>query len=142
MLNLSKPRAFLICIGMMTLSSAAMGQDAVPIPKEATRGTTVPTIKFLGIGTFKPTARPEVWKPMLPSEARTAIGMYLAGKVDQWYVKQDNTGIVFVLNATNMDDARKIVDQLPLVSSGQMQFELVGLGPLSPLGTLLPQLTK
>jgi len=70
------------------------------------------------------------------------MGLYLEGDVDQWYVKQDNSGIVFILNATTEEKARAIIGKLPAAQSGIMDFQIVGLGPLSPLRTLLSQTTK
>jgi hypothetical protein len=63
--------------------------------------------------------------------------VYLAGKLDQWFVKQDRTGVVFILNVTDRDEAKAMLEQLPLGRAGLMTFQLIPLGPLSPLGLLL-----
>src|ERR1700730_10841903 len=37
-----------------------------------------------------PNANAAVLKPILPSEVRETVQLYLAGKLDQWFVKQDH----------------------------------------------------
>ena len=75
---------------------------------------------------------------MLPDEAQAAMELYLEGKIDQWYSRQDGPGIVLILNATDPAMAKEIVEALPLVREHLMSFELVPLGPLTPLRQLLP----
>ncbi len=52
-------------------------------------GLDVPTTKLLAIGTFTAKGSPDQWKPLLPAEVRDTVRLYLAGKIDQWYLKQD-----------------------------------------------------
>jgi hypothetical protein len=47
-------------------------------------------------------------KPILPSEVRETVQLYLAGKLDQWFVKQDQTGVVFILNVTDPKEAGEL----------------------------------
>jgi hypothetical protein len=97
----------------------------------------VPTTKLLAIGTLTPKANAAVLKPILPSEVRETVQLYLAGKLDQWFVKQDQTGVVFILNVTDPKEAGELLEKLPLGRAGLMEFQLVPLGPLRPLGLLL-----
>src|SRR3974377_2428240 len=61
------------------------------------------------------------------------------GKDCQWYVRQDNKGVVFLLNLDSIDKAHEMLEQLPLGQAHLMTFELIPLGPLSPLHVLLDQ---
>jgi hypothetical protein len=97
----------------------------------------VPTTRLLAIGSFTVKATPGVWKPTIPTEMRQTAALYLAGKIDQWYVKIDQSGVVFILNVTDPKEAHELLDKLPLGQAGQMAFQLIPLGPLSPMRTLL-----
>jgi hypothetical protein len=97
----------------------------------------VPTIKLLAIGTFTAKAAPNVWRPILPTEMRETARLYLSGKIDQWYVKQDQSGVVFIMNMTDPEEAHELLANLPLGQRGLMEFQIIPLGPLSPLRSLL-----
>jgi hypothetical protein len=97
----------------------------------------VPTTKLLAIGSFTARATPDVWHPILPSEMRETARLYLAGKIDQWYVKQDQSGVVFIMNMTDPEEAHELLAKLPLGQRGLMEFQIIPLGPLSPLRSLL-----
>jgi hypothetical protein len=97
----------------------------------------VPTTKLLAIGSFTAKAAPNLWRPILPSEMRETARLYLAGKIDQWYVKQDQSSVVFIMNLTNPEEAHELLAKLPLGQGGLMEFQIIPLGPLSPLRSLL-----
>lgn len=97
--------------------------------------TQVPTTKILAIG--RGTATPEQLRSILPNEVPDTVRLYLTGKIDQWYVRQDGEGVVFILNCTSVDEARSLLEQLPLGKAGLMKFDLIPLGPLNPLRILL-----
>jgi hypothetical protein len=102
----------------------------------------VPTIKLLAIGTFTAKAAPNVWRPILPTEMRETARLYLSGKIDQWYVKQDQSGVVFIMNLTDPEEAHELLAKLPLGQRGLMEFQIIPLGPLSPLRSLLSEPPK
>ena len=83
-----------------------------------------------------------MWQPILPSEVRETVRLYLAGKIDQWFVKQDQSGVVFIMNLTDPKQAHDLLDKLPLGQAGLMEFQLIPLGPLSPLRALLSESTR
>lgn len=97
----------------------------------------VPTTKVLAIGSFTADANPADWQKMLPDEVRATVRLYLDGKIDQWFVKQDQSGVVFVMNVTDVQQASEALRQLPFGRSKVMVFNFIPLGPLSPLGSLL-----
>jgi hypothetical protein len=70
---------------------------------------------------------------------RATARLYLAGKIDQWYFKTDETGIVLIMNLTNPSEARALLEKLPLGQAGMMEFEFIPLGPIKPLGLLLSE---
>jgi hypothetical protein len=49
---------------------------------------------------------------------------------------------VFILNLTDPKQAHDLLDKLPLGQAGLMEFQLIPLGPLSPLRALLSESTR
>jgi hypothetical protein len=99
--------------------------------------TPVPTTIVLAIGRVISGPDPQAMRAIMPTEVKDTVNLYLDGKLDQWFVRQDGKGVVFLLNASSEDEARQILSRLPLVQAGRMQFDLMPLGPLSPLRYLL-----
>jgi len=97
----------------------------------------VPTTKILAIGTVVAPITPEQRKTIMTREVPATAQLYLAGKIDQWYVRKDNKGVVFLLNLATVEEAREMLEALPLGQAKLMTFELMPLGPLSPLYILL-----
>jgi hypothetical protein len=117
--------------------TAARAQADTGAQPPLSAALAVPTIKLLAIGSFTAKAAPDVWRPVLPSEMRETARLYLAGKIDQWYVQQDQSGVVFIMNLTDPKEAHELLAKLPFGQDGLMEFQIIPLGPLSPLRTLL-----
>jgi hypothetical protein len=97
----------------------------------------VPTTKILAIGQFPKTPTPEQIKEIFPKEVPATLRLYLAGKIDQFWIRQTQTGPVFLLNVTSLEEARALMEELPLSQAGLMKHEFIELGPLTPLHLLL-----
>jgi hypothetical protein len=76
-------------------------------------------------------------KMIMPNEVRDTLNLYLDGKIDQWWFRQDGNGVVFLLNVTSLEEADSMLEKLPLGIVKRMKFQLLQLGPLSPLQILL-----
>jgi hypothetical protein len=100
-------------------------------------GATVPTTKILAIGHWTPKATMAGVTHLLPNEVRDTVRLYLDGVIDQWFIQQDNSGVVFLLNVTDADKAHRLLEKLPLGQAGLMEFQLLPLGPISALGSLI-----
>jgi hypothetical protein len=98
--------------------------------------TSTPTTKILAIGTVNPGVDPANVLAILPDEVRDTVGLYLDGKIDQWYSLRERRGVVFILNVTDPAAARDMLEKLPLGQAHLMSFELIPLGPLNPLRSL------
>lgn len=81
-------------------------------------------------------ARDEFMKVM-PTEVRETVKLYLDGRIQQWFARGDGKGVVFLLDCQTVDDAKAILEQLPLVKANYASFEYMPVGPLSPLRLLL-----
>jgi hypothetical protein len=121
---------------------ASHAQTTARVEPAVSSDLVVPTTKLLAIGSFTAKAKPNVQKPILPSEVRETVRLYLDGKIDQWYLKEDHSRVVFVMNLTDPQEARALLDKLPLGQAGLMEFQLIPLGPISPLRLLLSQPAK
>lgn len=112
---------------LLALSTAGFAQSAPP---------PAPTTRILAVGTVQPGADMAAARAILPTEVRETVQLYLAGKIAQWYSLQDRTGVVFILNVTDLQEAHEMLEQLPLGRAHLMHFELARLGPLNPLRQL------
>ena len=97
----------------------------------------MPTTHILATGTLTAPITPDEMQDLLPREVKATVALYLDGKIDQWWAKQDGTGVVFLLNVTSVEEAHAMLEKLPLGVARRMTFELLPLGPLRPLRALL-----
>jgi hypothetical protein len=74
---------------------------------------------------------------IMPKEVPATVRLYLDGKIDQWWVREDGQGVVFLMNVGSVEEARTLLEKLPLGQAKLMTFDLIPLGPLSPLRLLL-----
>ena len=94
----------------------------------------MPTTHILATGTLTAPLTADEMQDLLPREVKATVAIYLDGKIDQWWAKQDGTGVVFLLNVTSVEEAHEMLEKLPLGVAKRMTFELMPLGPLRPPG--------
>ena len=99
--------------------------------------SAVPTTKILAIGSLTGKGTPADATAIMPQEVPATVRLYLAGKIDSWYVRKDTRGVVFLMNVSTVDEAHELLEKLPLGVAGLMKFDLIPIGPLSPLNYLL-----
>ena len=127
-------------LSMLAGLSAASGVGAqVPdaAPGAAVGLPAVPTVRILAIGRLTAKATPDALRAALAQEVRETVQLQLAGTIDQWFTRQDQPGVVFLLNLSDPMEARRVIDSLSLGKKGLMEFDLIPLGPLAPLALLL-----
>jgi len=76
---------------------------------------------------------------VIPDEIRATVKLYLDGKIREWYSRGDGKGVVFLLDARTADEARAMVEALPLGKAQLMNTEYIPVGPLMPLRALNPE---
>jgi hypothetical protein len=74
---------------------------------------------------------------VMPNEVRDTVDLYLDGRIVQWYARGDGKGVVFLLDCKTVEEAKAIVEKLPLVKANFASFDYMPLGPLTPLRMLL-----
>src|SRR6516165_4612876 len=110
------------------LSGVASGVPTVPTPK---------TTGVLVIETAKPGVTPQQIMAVIPEEIRATVKLYLDGKIRQWYSRGDGRGVVFLVDAKTEDEARAIIETLPLAKGQLLDDQYIPVGPLMPLRALL-----
>ena len=74
---------------------------------------------------------------IMPAEIRATVKLYLEGKIRQWYSKGDGRGVIFLIDAETADEARTVIDTMPLSKEDLMDHEYIPVGPLMPLMALV-----
>ena len=112
----------------MTTPSIAQPQQFTP----TTTGVFV-------ILTSKPGVTREQIASIIPNEVRHTVKLYLDGRIREWYSRGDARGVIFLLDSKDVEDARALMDSLPLSKEGLMDYEYIPVGPLMPLRFLIAQ---
>jgi hypothetical protein len=60
-----------------------------------------------------------------------------SGKIQQWFTRGDGRGVIFLLNCKDMEEARALIESLPLSKENLMDEQFIPVGLLLPLGILL-----
>ena len=110
---------------------------AIPAASFAQAPPSAPTTAVLVNLTIKADADRAAVTKTLPEEVRATVKLHLDGKITQWYGRSDGRGVVFILNATSIADAKAAMETLPLAKANLAQFDYTALGPLTPLRLLL-----
>jgi len=63
--------------------------------------------------TAKPGITREEVMALMPEEVRATVGLYLGGRIRQWYSRADGRGGIFLLDANNIEEARAMMENLP-----------------------------
>jgi hypothetical protein len=80
--------------------------------------------------------------PAMQDEVRETVNLYLDGKIQEWYSRGDGKGVVFLLDCKSVEEAKTILEKLPLFKNNFATFDYVTLGPLNPLRLLLTEPAK
>jgi hypothetical protein len=94
------------------------------------------TMKVLAIGTLKPLSK-EQSDRIFPSEVPATLQLYLNGKIEQFWLRDEMKGAVFLMNVESVTEAEKLLGTLPFTKENLHTFDLLPIGPLLPLGFLI-----
>ena len=107
--------------------------DTTPAQSLASTSTTTGVFALL---TAKPGVTRERIMAIMPAEIRATVQLYLDGKIREWYSREDGRGGVFLLNTSDVAEARSIMESLPLAKEHILDHEYIPVGPLMPLSLL------
>jgi hypothetical protein len=94
-------------------------------------------MKVLAIASIVKPVSDEQRKQIMPKEVPATLQHYLDGKIEQFWARRDAPGVVFLMNADSVEQAKAELDTLPLVKEGFAKYDLIPVGPLAPLGLLI-----
>ncbi len=125
---------FMIPFLMAALPAASFAQSSPGAPSSAAQPKTTGVMVIL---TAKQGVTRQQIMAVMPSEIRATVKLYLDGKIRQWYSRGDGKGVIFLLDAKTQDEARGVMETLPLAKEQLMDYEYIPVGPLMPLLALL-----
>ena len=114
--------------GAQTQPAGGSGVPSIAIPK---------TTEVIVIETPKQGVTPQQVMAVIPEEIKATLKLYLDGKIRQWYSRGDGKGVIFLVDAQTEDEARGIMETLPLAKEQLMDHEYIPVGPLMPLRALM-----
>ena len=124
-----------LLMAALPVASVAQSQSG-DVPRVAIPKTT----EVLVIQTAKQGITPEQIQQivaLMPSEIRATVKLYFDGKIRQWYSRGDGKGVVVLVDAKTEDEARTIMETLPLAKEQLMDHVYIPVGPLMPLRALM-----
>jgi hypothetical protein len=110
-------------------SGTASDVPSIAIPK---------TTAVLVIQSPKQGVSPKQIMAVMPEEIQATVKLYLDGKIREWYSRGNGKGVVFLVEAKTEDEARALMETLPLAKEQLMNSEYIPVGPLMPLRALNP----
>jgi hypothetical protein len=129
---------FIIPLLMAAIPAAAVAQS------QSGSGSGVPSVAIpkttavLVILTPKQGVTPQQIMAVIPDEIQATVRLYLDGKIREWYSRGDGKGVIFLLDVKTEEEARALMETLPLAKQQLMDHEYIPVGPLMPLKALNP----
>jgi hypothetical protein len=115
------------------MSQHIQSGTAAGVPSAAIPVTTA----VLVIETAKQGVNPQQIMAVIPEEIRATVKLYLDGRIREWYSRGDGKGVVFLVDAKTEDEAKALVETLPLAKKQLMDHQYIPVGPLMPLRALM-----
>ena len=109
-------------------SEAGQGVPSVAIPK---------TTAVLVIQTPKQDVTVQQVMAVIPDEIQATVKLYLDGKIREWYSRGDGKGVIFLVDAKTEDEARALMQTLPLAKEELIDHDYIPVGPLMALRALM-----
>jgi hypothetical protein len=124
-----------LLLAMLPIASLAQTQpsDTSGMPSMAIPKTT----EVLVIQTPRQGVTVQQVLAVIPAEVRATVKLYVDGKIREWYSRGDGKGVIFLVNATTEEEARAIMETLPLAKEQLMDHQYIPVGPLMPLRVLI-----
>ncbi|WFU84702.1 hypothetical protein QA645_18765 [Bradyrhizobium sp. CIAT3101] len=94
-------------------------------------------MKVMAVASITKPLSPEQRQQIMPSEVPATLKLYLDGKIEQFWYRQDAPGVIFLMNVESVEQAKATIEALPLVTNGFAKYEFMQVGPLAPLGLLI-----
>ena len=86
-------------------------------------------MKILAMEKEIPGVKDEQFTKHLKQEARELWDLYQEGIIRELYFRKDRSQAILLMECSGMDEARPILDSLPLVREGLISFDVIPLIP-------------
>src|ERR1700730_9144798 len=106
-------------------------------PQSQTRPFTSTITGVFALLKAKPGVTRERVMAVMPAEIRATVQLYLDGKIREWYLRCGCRRGVFLLNTEDVEEAKSIMESLPLARADMLDHEYIPVGPLMPLRLLM-----
>jgi hypothetical protein len=129
---------FMIPLLMAAIPAASVAQS------QSGAGSSVPSVAIpkttavLVIQTPKQGVTPQQIMAVIPEEIRATVKLYLDGQIREWYSRGDGKGVIFLVDTKTEEEARALMETLPLAKENLMDHQYIPVGPLMPLRALNP----
>ncbi len=123
-------------IAALPIASVAQSQSG-PAPGVVPSAAIPKPTEVLVIQTPKQGVTPQQILAVIPEEVRATVKLYLGGKIREWYSRGDGKGVIFLVDARTEDEARALMETLPLAKAQLTDSQYIPIGPLMPLRVLM-----
>ncbi len=86
-------------------------------------------MKILAMEKEMPGRQPDQFTRQLKSEALHVWSLYQSGFLREIYFRQDCSNAVLIVECDTAEEARQLLDTLPLVQAGLISFDIIPLIP-------------
>ncbi len=93
-------------------------------------------MKVMAVGSLVPLT-PEQLKHYMPTEVPATLQLYLDGKMEQFWMRENGVGVIFLMSVESVEEADRLLKALPLGVANLLTFDLYPIVPLAPLGMLI-----
>jgi hypothetical protein len=128
---------FMIPFLIALLPAASVAQSKSAVAPGPPSGAIPKATEVLVIQTPRQGVTFQQFMPFMPAEIRATVILYLDGKIRQWYSRGDGKGVIFLVDAKSEEEARTIMETLPLAKEHLWDTEYIPVGPLMPLSALM-----
>jgi hypothetical protein len=118
---------------------ATEAQQQPDAPQQPNAPILPKTTEVMVIETVKQGVTRQQVMAVIPAEVRATVQLYLDGKIRQWYSRGDGRGVIFLIDAKTEDEAKALMETLPLAKEHLMDHQYIPVGPLMPLRLLAQQ---
>ena len=86
-------------------------------------------MKILALEKEIPNTAPEQFAPYLKAEAARVWKLYQSGQLREIYFRGDSNEAVLIMECADAEEANSLLNTLPLVKEGLIEFEVISLVP-------------
>ena len=129
---------FMIPLFMAALPALAFAQSQPEAGQSLPSGAIPKTTAVFVIQTPRQGVTVQQVIALIPDEIQATVRLYLDGKIREWYSRGDGKGVILLVDAKTEDEARALMETLPLAKAHLMDHVYIPVGPLTPLRMLNP----